>query len=1544
MSFAGMSRTKARKAPSLKPIVQYGAAVGTVAATFALRLALSLAVGSGLPPFILFYPAVMIVAVAAGMGPGLAATGMASVVTAFLVLPSQGHPEGAAAADALGLALFVCMGVFMSIVAALFRRARQRAAEYQQELSLRESEKRFSAVFHASPIGMAITGFDNGHYLDVNQAFLSLSGFSREEVLGTTSFQLQTWASPGDRENMDTLVREQGVVRDRTLQQRRKSGELWIARVTAEVIEGDREKYILSLLQDITEQKRTESVLRESEERFRGTLDHMMEGCQIIGRDWRYLYVNDAAARHGQLAKQELLGRTMPEVYPGIEKTPLFATMRRCMEERAPQHMENEFQYGDGSSAWFDLSFQPVPEGLFILSYDITERKRSERALRDSQHLLQTVIDLVPHFIFAKDRSSRHLFVNRACAAANGMTPDQMNGLCDLDFVPDRAQAETFMRDDLQVIDSGQPKTEIEERLTDADGRTRILHTIKIPFTPPGTSAPALLGVAVDITELKQAEEEIRKLNADLERRVEERTAELQGANRELEERTRQLAQSELWSRSIINTVADGIIIIGERGTIELINAAGAQLLGWSAEDLAGKEYFSLIPESNRSRARQSIDESAAGPPSAQRGEARETIALRRDGSTFPVEFVLQDFHTNGARHAVISFRDITERKKAEEAIRRYSEEVSDLYMNAPCGYHSLDEDGDFLRVNDTELRMLGYGRAELVGRMNIKDLLTPESQQIFATHFPLFKEQGEIPNLELEFCRKDGSVLPVLLSATIVQDDHGAFVMSRSTILDNTEKKRLVEELQEAKRVAEEASLAKSSFLANMSHEIRTPMNAVIGFTNLALKTDLTPQQQDYLSKIHGAGVSLLGLINDILDFSKIEAGRLTIEQVDFSLDSVIDRVTSLTGQNAFSKGLELLVNVPADIPSLLIGDAHRLGQILTNLVGNSLKFTDHGEVEMKVALLEVTGKKVKLRFSVRDTGIGMTEEQSSRLFQPFSQADSSTTRKFGGTGLGLSITRRLVELMGGQIWVQSAPAAGSTFTFTAWFGVGTERQGRRPPVPLRLGGMRVLVVDDNLTAREVMHDVLASLRFRVVVAGSGEEAVEAVRSADDSDPFGLVLMDWRMPGMDGIEATRRILLPHGLRHAPVVIVLSASGGGEEEQADALAAGAADFLVKPVTPSTLVDAVLRIFSPELIPELKSRADNAGASRRVQGVRVLLAEDNEINQQIALELLRGEGAEVVLAVNGREAVEKLARAPSMFDVVLMDIQMPEMDGYEATRRIRSEAWGSRVPIIAMTAHALLEERRKALEAGMNDHISKPIDPEAMFATMIRYCQPPGRPAEGVSDPPSSVHEEVPLPRVAGIDVDDGVRRVAGNRRLFAELLVRFADGQQETAARVKGALEAGDRKLAERLAHTVRGTAGNLGMKEVESAAGELEDGIRKGSSAREVERSRRRLAALLEGAVTRIRDAFPEEVPQESAAGSTDTQELATILTRLSALAAESDSTAVDFFEEASAKLSRSFPREVLDRLRESLRAYDFPAAIQGLELLRRRLSEKQG
>ena len=659
-----------------------------------------------------------------------------------------------------------------------------------------------------------------------------------------------------------------------------------------------------------------------------------------------------------------------------------------------------------------------------------------------------------------------------------------------------------------------------------------------------------------------------------------------------------------------------------------------------------------------------------------------------------------------------------------------------------------------------------------------------------------------------------------------------------------------MMKDLDEARSEAEDATKAKSEFLANMSHEIRTPMNAIMGMAHLALKTDLTAKQYDYLKKVDISARSLLGIINDILDFSKIEAGKMDMEAVDFQLEDTLENISTLVGIKTQEKGLELLFKIDPSVPRALVGDPLRLGQILINLSNNAVKFTDTGEIVVATELVKKDQARVTLKFSVHDTGIGMTAEQAAKLFQPFAQADSSTTRKYGGTGLGLTISKRLAEMMGGKIWVESNPGQGSTFSFTANLGLGKERAKKRFKPAFELRGMQVLVVDDNATSRSILQEMLESFSFEVSSASSGEEGITELEAASKDKPFELVIMDWKMPGMDGIEASRRIKGHTGLGKIPAIILVTAYGR-EEVMQQVEQVGLEGFLLKPVSPSMLFDAIMQAFG-EAVPEtsriVRRHEQEAEALKHIQGAKLLLVEDNEINQQVAREILEGAGLNVTIATNGQEAVNAVKE--NNYDAVLMDVQMPVMDGYTATREIReweselkaansSDISGSNLqpltsglPIIAMTAHAMAGDEEKSLQAGMNGHVTKPIDPDQLFATLQKWVQPREKRATtqrpAVSVAPSggqkvvSIDGELPgsLP---GFDLADGLKRLQGNKKLYRKLLSDFATGYCKAVIEIREALDAPDFDRAHRLVHNLKGLAGNLSAKDLQAAAVNME-------------------------------------------------------------------------------------------------------------------------
>jgi len=893
-----------------------------------------------------------------------------------------------------------------------------------------------------------------------------------------------------------------------------------------------------------------------------------------------------------------------------------------------------------------------------------------------------------------------------------------------------------------------------------------------------------------------------------------------------------------------------------------------------------------------------------------------EARLARKDGSTFWCRVTAAPLSGQEALRGIVAlYEDISARKAAEQALSSANAEQSAIFESATAGI-GLIRDRVIERCNRRMEEMFGYAPGEFAGRST---RIWYAADADFAGGGAAVYEalgRGETHRREQQLQRKDGSRFWCRLTGRAID----ARDLGRGTVWmleDVSEEHAAAEALREAKRIAEEATQAKSMFLANMSHEIRTPMNAIIGLSHLALKTELSAKQRDYVSKVHNAGTSLLGIINDILDFSKVEAGKLDIESVDFRLDGVLDNVSSLVAQKAYDKGLELLFDVAADVPQALAGDPLRFGQIVTNLVNNAIKFTERGQVAISVRCTERAGGKVQLRVEVRDSGIGMTREQAARLFQAFTQADGSTTRKYGGTGLGLAISKRLVELMGGTLQVESEPGRGSRFFFTAWFGLGDEAATRRRVLPGELNGMRMLVADDNAAAREILGEMLRGLGFAADAAASGAEAIAAVeRAAAQKRPYGVAILDWKMPGMDGMETARRL---SELPRPPRLMMVTAFGNADVRDDSGLS-GIEAYLVKPVSQSTLVDALVGMFAPGAGEAARAAPAGAGAVR-LDGARLLLAEDNEINQQIAVELLEGAGASVEVAGNGRLAVDKVF-AGGRFDAVLMDLQMPEMDGIEATRRIRGEARFAGLPIIAMTAHAMVEERERCLAAGMVDHIAKPVDPQAMLQTLARWVK-----STRAATASSYVSPEN-IPLIDGLDSASGLRRVAGNRKLYLSLLGQFAERQADAGARVAAALAAKDRETAEHIAHTVRGVAGNVGLPTVQAAAAALEKALKGGKG---VKSAASALETELARAVAALREAL-HEAPAPAAGAPVAAAEAAAHAARLAGLLAQSDGGSVDYLQSHRDALRAVFADGGYEAFDKAVNDYDFEAALDRL------------
>lgn len=716
--------------------------------------------------------------------------------------------------------------------------------------------------------------------------------------------------------------------------------------------------------------------------------------------------------------------------------------------------------------------------------------------------------------------------------------------------------------------------------------------------------------------------------------------------------------------------------------------------------------------------------------------------------------------------------RMIRNLKEATDELQASEEKYRNIFENTTEGIFQISIEGRIITANPALAKIMGYNSpCELLKRItNIEEQLNNKQREKLEN---LICKYGIINDFETKLFRKDGEMLPVSINARAVRNEDKIIIYYEGTLRDIAEKKRAeaalqkakedleirvrerTAELLQAKEAAEIANNVKSEFLAKMSHEIRTPMNAIIGLTDLAMKTELSARQNDYLSKIRVASCSLLGIINDILDFSKIEAGKLLLESSNFHLQDVIDRLSDMFGNKAAEKNIELLITVGKDVPCTLVGDSLRIGQILINLVNNAIKFTDEGEVAIKVTLIKKFDERVRLKFLIKDSGVGIPSDQIPKLFNSFTQADGSITRKFGGTGLGLAICKRLVELMNGKIWVQCEAGKGSSFYFTAEFGCHAEIEERKLIPPADLHGMKVLIVDDNESSRKILEEYLTSFSFKTKSAASGKEALDELWTVTGEEPYGLVILDWQMPEMDGIKVAETIKnrnfktknkssLADQILKIPIIMM--SAFGPEEMMQKFINAGAETFISKPINKYKLFNIIMEIFGRKYAKISCATGVQAEQGiilnydiENLNGSRVLLVEDNAVNQLVAKEILIRAGVTVEIANNGKEAVQAVYK--SNFNAVLMDVEMPEMDGYEATKAIRnrklklqhlknqkSNLCGSvdqvsGIPIIAMTAHAMKGDREKCLNAGMNDYLAKPIAVEQLLCTLARWIKP-----------------------------------------------------------------------------------------------------------------------------------------------------------------------------------------------------------------------------
>ncbi|MBF0381155.1 MAG: PAS domain S-box protein [Magnetococcales bacterium] len=1254
------------------------------------------------------------------------------------------------------------------------------------EAALLESEKGFKSLFESMSSGVAVyTVFNDGEdfiFKDINPAGERISHIKKEDVVGRPLTKI----FPG--------VKEFGLLE--VFQEVHKSGKEgllpisffkdekhqgWLENRVFRLESGD----IVAIYDDLTEKRMAEEQLRLAQESLENTSDMVF----WVNKDGSFFNVNNSTCDLLGFSRDELMSMTTSDLNPEVHPAEVWPDHWEELKQKRRMVFEANLIRKNSTPLPVEISanyieFENQTYNLAIVR-DISVRKQAEIVLQESESMQRDLYENAPvAFISVSVPDGQILRCNKALCRLFGYEVHELDDLHVFDLYADTPQGLPVANTIFENLKAKKSILDTEVEMVRKDGSSIVASVSVSPKIDNSGQVVESRSVILDLTDRKEVEKRLRQYAA------------------------------------IVDASKDHISFLDKNYTYQAVNNAYLhnhgleydEIVGHSVEELLGTEVFNNI--------KGNLDLCLKGE--AVNFQAWFEFPLRgkrwMDVSYFP------QYRKNGeVGGIVVTSRDNTDRKELADKLQESEERFQISSRFANIGVWDWDIVTNHLHWSEQIAPLFGYELGEVETTYeNFLAAVHPDDRKFVETSVAACVEHKAEYNIEHRIIRRDGAVRWLSEQGDVLRGENETPIRMLGVVRDVTDRKLLESDLRQAKLQAEVANRAKGQFLANMSHEIRTPMNSITGMAYLALQTELTTKQRRYLEKITASTTALLRIINDILDFSKIDADRLELEHVPFDLDHLLMQLADLTLVKGEEKGLEMLFSVHQDVPTILIGDATRLTQILTNLCDNAIKFTEFGEILVGVSVIDIKMGEVTLQFDIRDSGIGMSLEQSSQLFTPFKQVDASTTRKYGGTGLGLSISRRLVEMMEGKINVKSKLDYGATFTFTASFGLQEHR--KKTNLPDDLHNLNILVVDDNSTAREIMQSHLNSLTCNCTVVDSGEKAIAEVKKLAQSKnvPFDMIFIDWHMPKMGFVETSREIKVITPLPFPPIIVMVT-DYANEEAMAAANKVQFAGRLRKPLINVAELYNIIKTTFGRKADHSSNNNDKEGKSglQELYGVRILLVDDLPDNLEILQHILIPYGIEVHLANNGREAVDKVLSKPDYYDGVLMDVQMPIMDGNSATSLIRKKPGFSDLPIIAMTASAMVQDVQLCLDSGMNDHVAKPIEVKNLFAVLLKWVQPRKKTLVAAKVQTSSVNNDgdektFALPeQLPGINLIEALDRLEDHKFLLAKLIQQFATEHGTIYSQIAKLIAAGELATARILAHKTKGIAGNISANTV---------------------------------------------------------------------------------------------------------------------------------